>query len=152
MSPVPTVTKPENKSAPATERWVSLQARSHRVTGLDKAGVMQVVPFENFVCELDLSNSQHRSWSEALRNSGRDGQTIVCATGEYDGDFSEVGVLTKLRDMLGGDDEVSRQAGMEKLRALFTKKELADAGLPYFEEDENKLIVLALKLKKNIGK
>jgi hypothetical protein len=53
--------------------------------------------------------------------------------------------------MVEGADEVSRAAGLEKLRALFTKKELAEAGIPYFGEDENELIMLALKLKKKVG-
>lgn len=156
MSQVQTAEKPESKPEAKSvqktvEHWVSVVARSHRVTGRDKAGKLVVVPFEGFKCVLDLATEEGRSRSEALHNSGREGSVIFEVTGSYGGDMSDAAKLAQLRAMVGGDDEVSREAGLEKLRALFTKKELAEAGIPYFSEDENELIMLALKLKKKVG-
>lgn len=156
MSQAQTLEKPESKpdaklGKSTTEHWVSIVARNHRVTGRDKSGKLVVVPFEGFKCLLDLTTEEGRSRSEALHNSGREGSVIFEVSGSYSGDMSDAAKLAQLRAMVEGEDEVSRQAGLEKLRALFTKRELADAGIPYFSEDENQLIMLALKLKKKVG-
>lgn len=152
MSQVQQVEKPEAKSAVKTsEHWISVIARNHRVTGRDKAGNLMVVPFEGFKCELDLTNEKHRYMSEALHNSGREGSLIFEVSGSYTGTMSDAAKLAQLRAMVDGTDEVSKEAGREKLRALFTKAELAKAGIPYFSEDENELIMLAIRLNKKVG-
>lgn len=132
------------------EHWVSLSARNHIVTGRDNAGKLVRVQFQNYQCLLDLANPEDRSKSEALRNSGRAGSTVICVS-EPDDSMSEGERLAHIRAMIEASDDVSREAGLEKLRALFTRKELEQAGIPYYSQDENELMVLAIRLKKKVA-
>jgi len=142
--------KPEVKDgADKLERWITTAARSHKVTGRDSRGNLLVVAFENYGLDLDLSNPEHARLSEVLTSSDRNGTLIFKVGGAYPD--SEVGskteFLRQIRSMLNGEDEVTKEAGLEKLRALFTEAELKKANLSRLTEDVDALIMLALQTK-----
>lgn len=144
--------EPEVVEKSSIERWVSTAARNHMVTGRLSDGTIRLVRFSDWVLELDLGNPEHAKDSEALRASGLNGTQVFEVNGKYPGHevADDVAKLRRLRLMVTGEDDVTKQAGIEKLRSLFTRKELADAGQSYLTEDIDALIMLAIKLKKNV--
>lgn len=148
-APAQTV-KPEAKASESKiERWITTAARSHKITGRDSKGNLLVVAFKDYGLDLDLSNPVDAQFSEVLSASDRNGTLIFKVGGSYP--ESEVGSKTEflrtIRSLLNGEDDVTRQAGLDKLRALFTETELKKAGLSRVTEDVDALIMLALQTK-----
>ena len=148
-APAQTVKSEVKASESKIERWITTAARSHKITGRDSKGNLLVVAFKDYGLDLDLSNPVDAQFSEVLTASDRNGTIIFKVGGAYPD--SEVGSKTEflrtIRSLLNGEDDVTKQAGLDKLRALFTESELKKAGLSRVTEDVDALIMLALQTK-----
>ena len=127
--------------APAIEHWWSASYANHMLQAEEAPG--GYVKFRGYGLDLDLSSEKDRQRSEALHASGREGRDIFVVGDAYP--ENEVGKQTefmrRLRRMSG---EVG---GIEKLRGLFTYRELVKAGLSAATDDVDALIMLALRTK-----
>jgi len=102
------------------------------------------VSFENYTLVLDLDDPQDKLISEELHKCDRKGKDIFVIGEVEEGHQhgNKVQMMKKLREY--GDE----YDGLNRLAALFTRKELIEADINPANPDKDAMIVLALETKK----
>ena len=147
---MPEIKVEKAEKQPTIERWWSSLDPSHRVV-IDLGGgpnsIAYLVVFYNYSFEVDLSTDDGKRISRGLHDCGREGRDLFVIGNSYSeneiGD--KVSQMKLMRTIASGHD------GSAKIRGLFSRKELVDAGINPASEDVDELIMLALKRKKIIG-
>lgn len=145
------VEKPEAKKA-GVETWVSAKSPNHMVlikardasgnVKKDAAGKPQrhSVKFKNYRLDLDLSNSEDLNVSKELREVSLEGHSIFRVLFTPYPESGKQAFLSRLDELLS----LPENDGVRKLMALFSPKELREAGIALGNPDASALKFLAL--------
>jgi hypothetical protein len=137
----PKAEKPKAEK-PGVERWWSTTDPGHMIA-IEIDGSMEAVRFSEHAYECDLRTTQGKAISDQLHSCGREGKDIFVIGEEYP--ENENGKRTELmRTLRLMANEIG---GVDKIRGLFTHKELVKAGIRPTSEDTDALIMLALRSK-----
>lgn len=135
----------EAKPSKNSELWWSSKYRNHTIAVSAELG--NSVRFDGYSLEVDLDDPIGKRISEELHRCGQEGLSIFVVGSEYPdnevGTKKQVEFMRTLRE--AAEDEYGD--GIERIRALFTRRELVKAGLHPATEDVDALIMLALKTK-----
>lgn len=139
---------PEERATPkpGIERWISTISRDHMLVISTPEGP-QAVRFSDFFLDVDTRTEEGKVVARGLRACGRAGRDIFLVRNRKEGEDVSIG---EERDMLGTLRRLSAEGnvGIDRIRALFTRKELCENELEPLTRDADALITLALKTKR----
>uniref|UniRef100_A0A6M3L5W7 Uncharacterized protein n=1 Tax=viral metagenome TaxID=1070528 RepID=A0A6M3L5W7_9ZZZZ len=131
--------KPEK---PGVERWWSTTDPGHMIA-IVLDGAMGAVKFSEHAYECDLRTEHGKAISDQLHACGREGKDIFVLGNEYP--ENENGKRTELMRVLRM--MANEVGGVNKIRGMFTHKELIKGGIHPASDDADALIMLALRTK-----
>lgn len=133
----------KTEAAPTRERWVSTIAAEHTVIVRLPKGPMGI-QFKDYGVELDLTNPEHQEISKGLRASSREGRDIFRVGNAYPGHGlgGQTQLMQKLRTLAA-----TGIRGIRTIQAIFSDRELREAGINPSNPNVDEMIVLALRTK-----
>jgi len=147
----PDASKAKAKKDSKIHKYWSMTAPDHMilVAALDAdegSSPESYVRFKDYTLELDISDKREKRLSDGLLASGRVGRDIFRVGEAYEDNSAasspeRVEFWKRMREMAEERD------GRARVVALFTNKELQEAGLPPDRADIDQLIMLALETK-----
>ena len=136
----------EKTDATQTEHWWSSLDPKHMIA-LEVDGEVTYVRFSNYSLVLDLDDEREKQVSKGLHGCGREGRDIFVLGTAYKGHEhgDQVQMMKRLRELAQGHD------GLNKIKGMFTWKELVENGVNPTTNDVDEVIALALRSKRLIS-